>query len=550
MAEESIGFQMTPTTGKKEKIVPHYLRASTGSCHDFCKFGKKHEAEELARYPIPKRLAAKLSGSRSLIETADSPAIRKSSKVKLKNSPGSRIRSPRDSNICNRQALTRSLDSLNVVKTDEEKKPLSVKHEAAVSSKSRTHDIPKTMKQKLSASTEKLEISSKKASTEAKRKSFSGKHQTSPKSNSAPVKPLSSPESSGRLNRNGETRIGKSTGTSVTVAPKKGLASPKVSLPTKTSQSSVASLNRKQQGNRSLKKNVSPIESNNKVRIAEPTESINVEVPEKTLYVIKMETENNALESDQNETCAAEVEPLPYILSLSPNSSPLPDRLSSSPLPGCLSSPSPSPHEEEEEVKQKQEEEEDNEEREEDQQESEYTISESEDYTFSENSETESLENSETLDTNNKIRRSSGLVCDEEGDDKGSKLKFRRGKVVDMHTEDNAPRKLKFRRGRVLDNQNVTADARRRRFKKREEVDDANAEAGSEKVVLKHQDVQGKKDAQGLFNNVIEETASKLVETRKSKVKALVGAFETVISLQDKKPSSNSQLSWNKPSFN
>jgi hypothetical protein len=37
---------------------------------------------------------------------------------------------------------------------------------------------------------------------------------------------------------------------------------------------------------------------------------------------------------------------------------------------------------------------------------------------------------------------------------------------------------------------------------------------------------------------VIEETASKLVESRKSKVKALVGAFETVISLQDGKPTS------------
>ncbi|KAL5653286.1 hypothetical protein ACJX0J_038744, partial [Zea mays] len=37
-----------------------------------------------------------------------------------------------------------------------------------------------------------------------------------------------------------------------------------------------------------------------------------------------------------------------------------------------------------------------------------------------------------------------------------------------------------------------------------------------------HQDAQEKKDAQGLFNNVIEETASKLV-------KALVGAFETCI---------------------
>jgi hypothetical protein len=44
--------------------------------------------------------------------------------------------------------------------------------------------------------------------------------------------------------------------------------------------------------------------------------------------------------------------------------------------------------------------------------------------------------------------------------------------------------------------------------------------------------VEGKKKQNpGLYNNVIEETASKLTELRKSKVKALVGAFETVISL-------------------
>ncbi|GKC96176.1 ribonuclease H-like domain-containing protein, partial [Tanacetum coccineum] len=40
-----------------------------------------------------------------------------------------------------------------------------------------------------------------------------------------------------------------------------------------------------------------------------------------------------------------------------------------------------------------------------------------------------------------------------------------------------------------------------------------------------------KKDAHGLLNNIIEETAIKLAESRKSKVKALVGAFEIVISL-------------------
>ncbi|KAF8646350.1 hypothetical protein HU200_065928 [Digitaria exilis] len=48
-------------------------------------------------------------------------------------------------------------------------------------------------------------------------------------------------------------------------------------------------------------------------------------------------------------------------------------------------------------------------------------------------------------------------------------------------------------------------------------------------VTLRHQKTLEKKKSQMLYNNVIEETASKLVKTRKSKVKALVGAFESVI---------------------
>ncbi|XAR71038.1 hypothetical protein NMG60_11028118 [Bertholletia excelsa] len=43
---------------------------------------------------------------------------------------------------------------------------------------------------------------------------------------------------------------------------------------------------------------------------------------------------------------------------------------------------------------------------------------------------------------------------------------------------------------------------------------------------------QGKKDSQA-YNDVIEKTASKLMEKRRNKVRALVGAFETVISLQE-----------------
>ncbi|CAN4079429.1 unnamed protein product [Withania somnifera] len=114
------------------------------------------------------------------------------------------------------------------------------------------------------------------------------------------------------------------------------------------------------------------------------------------------------------------------------------------------------------------------------------------------------------------------------------KLKFRRGKVVDLEQETSSPRRLTFRWGRHT-GESQDSNIKRRIFKKKGvDGDKGNTISNSRKIVLRHQDVQEKKDLQGLLNNVIEETASKLVETRKSKVKALVGAFETVISLQDK----------------
>ncbi|KAK9280172.1 hypothetical protein L1049_013859 [Liquidambar formosana] len=61
-------------------------------------------------------------------------------------------------------------------------------------------------------------------------------------------------------------------------------------------------------------------------------------------------------------------------------------------------------------------------------------------------------------------------------------------------------------------------------------VEEAKSEAAN--TVMKRQGGQGKKDSPA-YNDVIEETASKLLEKRKNKVKALVGAFETVISLQE-----------------
>ncbi|PHT28520.1 hypothetical protein CQW23_31902 [Capsicum baccatum] len=114
------------------------------------------------------------------------------------------------------------------------------------------------------------------------------------------------------------------------------------------------------------------------------------------------------------------------------------------------------------------------------------------------------------------------------------KLKFRMVKIVDLQQETSSPRRLTFRWGRQV-GESQDNNLRKRIFKKKGvDGDKINTIPISGKIILRHQDVQEKKDVQDLLNNVIEETASKLVETEKIKVKALVGAFERVISLHNK----------------
>ncbi|KAG1347842.1 hypothetical protein COCNU_06G016710 [Cocos nucifera] len=132
-----------------------------------------------------------------------------------------------------------------------------------------------------------------------------------------------------------------------------------------------------------------------------------------------------------------------------------------------------------------------------------------------------------------------GSVCSEVKSTRPYKLKFQSGKTVNLQSEDNAPRKLRFRPAKVVSENPNGKELVRRNFRKQRATCAATSKtptSDARTVVLRHQDVQDKKDPQGLLNHVIEETASKLVETRKSKVKALVGAFETVISLQENKP--------------
>lgn len=122
------------------------------------------------------------------------------------------------------------------------------------------------------------------------------------------------------------------------------------------------------------------------------------------------------------------------------------------------------------------------------------------------------------------------------------KMKFKRGRVIDVRPTDNFdPKRLRFRRGRVL-NENSNGEVMKRIIRRKDKgnmKDPASLphakSSEARAVMLKHQDAEEKKNLRALFNHVIEETANKLVQTRKSKVKALVGAFETVISLQETK---------------
>ncbi|KAL2322085.1 hypothetical protein Fmac_026464 [Flemingia macrophylla] len=164
------------------------------------------------------------------------------------------------------------------------------------------------------------------------------------------------------------------------------------------------------------------------------------------------------------------------------------------------------------------------------------------------------------------------------------KLTFRRGKVIECQPQTNTvARRLKFRPARILgeEMQRDINGARKRTIMDNRggggKVNDANTKSekavaklqtveeskkrsvgrkvggdgikiegpksGSEKVVLRHQKVEGRKGNPLLYNNVIEETASMLAEQRKSKVKALVGAFETVISLDSPREATAAEVS-------
>ncbi|PWA60183.1 calmodulin-binding protein [Artemisia annua] len=139
----------------------------------------------------------------------------------------------------------------------------------------------------------------------------------------------------------------------------------------------------------------------------------------------------------------------------------------------------------------------------------------------------ENLEDLEVSDT--KEETQSGKLKVETEDDSPDDIRFRRGTILSPQSGDSSPRKLEFRTGKELD-ENEAENAEHTNLRRlSSEGLVCSPESNVISVDLKHQEMEEKKDP-GLSNNIIEETASKLIRARKSKVKALVGAFENIVS--------------------
>lgn len=116
-------------------------------------------------------------------------------------------------------------------------------------------------------------------------------------------------------------------------------------------------------------------------------------------------------------------------------------------------------------------------------------------------------------------------------------LRSKSSKGPILPSEEVKPAKLRSRRGSVGGDDEIRSTGRgiqlRIRSLRRQGVGGSGGASTGfvvPAVSLRHQKTLEKKKSQKLYNNMIEETASKLVKTRKSRVKALVGAFESVIS--------------------
>ncbi|RZC60932.1 hypothetical protein C5167_022676 [Papaver somniferum] len=479
-------------SNSKERVTPIYHRASTSSCHDLCKYGKTPESQTKGKQSIVRRSA------KAALSEVQKPVAKHETSIEERK----------------KRSVVKPKPTSPEVKTiTEVPSPNSIKRECKcftreVSSPLKKIDVkPRFLVGKV-ASPPKA-VSSPNASSPSKKIVAPEKPAISLKQNVMKTRlsssPLSSPQSLSS-GRNAKV-VGVNNTVRTNIVEKKSLASPRCSLSPKPAVPRFATSNT----NKS-KTPPSSLKSQSNVRNVELNEPKTEKLREKTLYVIEPKPKNKrlSLTIDVSPTSQSSEE-------ASSSSTPIEKRTLPSPLLSSTtteSSQSLCTNEEEQNG-----------------------------YESTPTKEIEPVFQDKEVENGKKSERTKApKVTSLENTDLTDKQNFKRGKVVNLRAEENRARKLKFRQGKGLgdNDQKGNNEVEKKSFRKVNEVavnEDEN-EAESEKVVLRHQDNEGKKEEQVLINNVIEATASKLVETRKSKVKALVGAFETVISLHETKSSS------------
>lgn len=114
------------------------------------------------------------------------------------------------------------------------------------------------------------------------------------------------------------------------------------------------------------------------------------------------------------------------------------------------------------------------------------------------------------------------------------KLRSKSGKAPILPSEQEKPTRLRFRKGRAAGEEPSGGIQLRARSLRRRGSGLSGGATGAgfmvPEVTLRHQKTPEKKKSRRLSNNLIKEAASKLAKSRKSRVKSLVGAFETLIS--------------------
>ncbi|KZV42761.1 hypothetical protein F511_07458 [Dorcoceras hygrometricum] len=498
MAEQRTDPSVDPKTNE---VVPRYLRPSSGSCHDLCKYGKKHVFEEKPWKASRRRVAKPSQSELAPVEVFVSG---KPKKEKLREQKLSIDTNKFSLNM----KLSAGIKSLSpkpkislVVKTHSPRRNASFgdkkklpKFKSPSVRKSVSPDPPEVIKREILPPSKQVEVPEQEGSltdtklSRNKSRTYyqSDKRSPSLRSNLVKVKvPLSSVENSdGKGRMDVDVNTGRKTTDLKASATKvlKSTAAPSSPRVTRSKRASVIA--RKTRSS----KLASPMKNQNGLLRPKTRTSEDESVPEKTLHVVEMGTRSDSLDSISDDMSRGKSTSLAH------------DK-----------------HDDE----------------------IDHICGDADDLSLSDNRSVKN-EKVEPVTENGKMALiKSKVILSEDKCRSPVKLKFRSGKVVDLMSDNNNARRLKFRKRNIVGAANSKVDMSTKTYRKIGNNDGAtDAKLSSEKVVLKHQDVRGKKSDLLLFNNVIEETASKLVKSRKSKVKALVGAFETVISLQEKTPSS------------